>query len=110
MAATLLAAVALIITVLGVGLAIAAFWGFDQVRGASEKAAKRAAKKVATEEVGRHMQQAEIREYLKREAEKILDSSTVSEMIQRRVDAVIFGGGREDELEEQDNEQPSEGE
>lgn len=109
LAATLLAAVALIITVLGVGLAIAAFWGFDQVRGASEKAAKKAAKKVAIEEVERHMEQAQIRDYLKREAEKILDSATIAELIQSRVDSVLFGGGRNDDLAADDDSSSDEG-
>jgi hypothetical protein len=113
LAAILLGAVGVIVAIFGGVLAIAAFWGFAQmkqeaVRSACERAIP-AASNAAIEHLKQEIGTGEIRTYISAEVERLfeeeLNSARMARRIEARVDKMVLGNSEEDqllELEEQE--------
>jgi uncharacterized membrane protein len=82
LAAVLLSAVGVIVAVVGVGLAILAFWGFAQLRRDSIKAAVN----VAKQQVDRLIREE-------------IASPEMEKRIRNRVDQILLGSSRDEELD-----------
>lgn len=101
LAAVLLSAVGVIIAVFGGVLAIAAVWGFNQLK----RDAISAAEKAGASEIREQIENGTVRDYIKGEVGRLADeefnSKRMDDRINRRVDAVTFGRVDDDrELEE----------
>ena len=98
LAATLLTAVGVIVAIFGGVLALAAIWGFSQLKQDAIRAAERAALK----EVKEQIENGSVRNYIQGEVERLADEEFKSERmdkrINQRVDAVAFGRPAEDKL------------
>lgn len=98
LAATLLAAVGTIVAIFGGVLAIAALWGFQQLKKDAVSAAGAAGESHVKEQI----ENGNIRDYIKGEIERLADeefrSDRMDQRIKRRVDAVAFGRPDEDRL------------
>lgn len=84
LAAVLLSAVGVIVAVVGVGLAILAFWGFGQLKKESIKAAVTAA-------------QRQVDELIRQE----IASPEMEIRIRNRVDEIVLGSNKDRELDEE---------
>lgn len=123
LAATLLAAAGLLVAIIGVALALAAFWGFRQLKKDAIRAAQAAgvveikdqitkgdirdsiisaAHAAGSAEIKDQITSGDIRDFIKREIERLTDeefsSPRMNERINRRVDAVAFGRPDKDSL------------
>ncbi|ANY20522.1 hypothetical protein A6F68_02014 [Tsuneonella dongtanensis] len=99
LAAVLLTAVGVLVTVLGVAFAIAAVWGFSELK----RSATLAAQEAAVEEVKEQIENGEIRRYLERAISEEINSDEMEERIKVRVDEVTFGNrAKDDELYQDD--------
>jgi predicted PurR-regulated permease PerM len=102
LAATLLTAVAVIVAIFGGVLALAAVWGFNQLK---ENAVK-AAKEVGLDEIQEQIANGELRDYIVKQIERLIndeiDSDRMERRIRGRVDAVAFGRTDDDQLLEDD--------
>lgn len=102
LAATLLSAVGVIVAIFGGVLALAALWGFAQLK----RDAIAAAEIAGSREIREHIENGAIREYIKGEIVRLTDEEVNSERmdqrIQQRVDAVTFGRPDDDRLLEED--------
>lgn len=98
LAATLLTAVGVIVAIFGGVLALAAIWGFSQLK----QDAIRAAESAGHKEVREQIENGSVRDYIKGEVERLADEEFKSERmdkrINQRVDAVAFGRPAEDKL------------
>ncbi|TXC69602.1 hypothetical protein FSB78_00470 [Sphingomonas ginsenosidivorax] len=98
LAATLLSAVGVIVAIFGGILAIAALWGFNQLK----RDAITAAETAGSSEVREQIENGAIREYIKGEIERLtveeVNSERMDQRIKRRVDAVTFGRPDDDRL------------
>jgi len=123
LAATLLAAVGVIVAIFGGVLALAAIWGFNQLKrdaisaaqaaGASEIREQiengtirdyiiSAAQAAGASEIREQIENGTIRDYIRDEIERLTDeefkSERMDERINRRVDALTFGRPNDDKL------------
>jgi hypothetical protein len=102
LAATLLSAVGVIITIFGGILGIAAIWGFNQLKGDAVNAAANAGAK----EIREQIENGPLRDYIKAEIEGLvdeeIDSARMTQRIKDRVDAVAFGQPDKDQLLEEE--------
>lgn len=99
LAAVLLTAVGVLVTVLGVAFAIAAVWGFSELK----RSAIITAESAALDEVKEQIENGDIRSYLERAIREEVNSEAMEDRIKTRVDEVIFGNPAiDDELEEDD--------
>ena len=95
LAAVLLTASGVIVTCLGVAFALAAFWGFDELK----RSAVRSAETAAVEEVKEQIENGSIRDYIERAVTEEIESDRMEKRINRRVDEVIYGNPEiDDEL------------
>lgn len=98
LAAILLTAVGTIVAIFGGVLALAALWGFKQLKRDAVEAAEAA----GATEIKEQIENGTIRDYIKGEIERLADeefkSARMDERINRRVDAVTFGRPEEDKL------------
>lgn len=113
LAAILLGAVGVIVAIFGGVLAIAAFWGFGQmkqeaVRSACESAIP-AASDAAIEHLKQEIGEGEIRAYISAEVERLieqeLNSARMARRIEARVDQMVLGNREEDQLLDEDAQQ-----
>lgn len=102
LAAILLTAVAVIVTIFGGVLALAAIWGFNQLKQDAVNGAKAA----GSTEVREQIVNGAIRDYILNEIGRLADEEFRSERmearIKRRVDSVTFGKPDEDRLLDED--------
>ena len=103
LAAVLLSAVGVLLAVFGGILALAAFWGFNQLK----KDAIAAAETAGANEIKEQIENGTVRDYIQGEVGRLADeefnSHRMDQRINRRVDAVAFGRMDADrELEEGD--------
>lgn len=98
LAATLLTAVGVIVAIFGGVLALAAVWGFNQLK----RDAIGAAHAAGSAEIKDHIKSGDIRDFIKGEIERLADeefkSPRMNERINSRVDAVAFGQPDKDRL------------
>ncbi|HVI87020.1 MAG TPA: hypothetical protein VM659_01900 [Dongiaceae bacterium] len=98
LAATLLAAVGVIVAIFGGVLALAAIWGFNQLKRDAISAAQAA----GASEIREQIENGTIRDYIRDEIERLTDeefkSERMDERINRRVDALTFGRPNDDKL------------
>lgn len=98
LAAILLTAVGVIVAIFGGVLALAAVWGFNQLK----RDAVGAAHAAGTTEIKEQIKSGDIRDFIKVEIERLTDeefkSPRMNERINRRVDAVAFGQPDKDRL------------
>jgi hypothetical protein len=98
LAATLLTAVGVIVAIFGGVLALAAIWGFNQLK----RDAIGAAHAAGTAEIKDYIKSGDIRDFIKGEIERLADeefkSPRMNERIRSRVDAVAFGQPDKDRL------------
>jgi len=91
LAATLLSAVSVLVTILGVFVALLAIWGYSQFKSFAQSAAK--------EHVGSQLKDGEIRTHIEGVVEKFLTSEIQSEnfrsLVDKRVDYVIYSGAEQ---------------
>ncbi|GAB5481993.1 MAG: hypothetical protein Pars92KO_17500 [Parasphingorhabdus sp.] len=99
LAAVMLAAAGVLVTVLGVIFAIAAFWGFSQLK----QNAVSAAETEAINEVREQIENGAIRDYISSAVQKEIDSPRMETRIKRRVDEVVMGNPEKDEELNYDN-------
>ena len=118
LAAIMLGAVAVIVTTFGVVLAIAALWGFAQmkreaVRMASEKAIPNA-EIAALNHVKQYIESGEVLSFISSRAEELvkieIGSPEMRKLIEARVDKVALGNPSEDELLERSEDENFENE
>jgi len=102
LAVVLLTAVGVLVTVLGVTFAIAAFWGFSELKKSSIQAAIAAAESASVAEVKEQIENGDIRNYLERAISEEINSDGMEERIKARVDEVTFGNPKKDEQLEED--------
>lgn len=98
LAATLLTAVGVIVAIFGGVLALAAIWGFNQLK----RDAISAAENVGLKEVREQIENGTLRDYIKVEIGRLTDeefkSDRMDKRINQRVDAVAFGRPSDDKL------------
>lgn len=98
LAAILLTAVGTIVAIFGGVLALAALWGFNQLKRDAVSAAEAA----AVAEIKEQIENDDIRDYIRNEIERLADeefkSERMDQRINRRVDAVAFGRPEDDRL------------
>lgn len=98
LAAILLTSVAVIVAIFGGVLALAALWGFNQLKRDAISAAERA----GLGELKEQIENGPMRDYIKSEIERLTDEEFKSERmdkrINQRVDAVAFGRPADDKL------------
>lgn len=96
LAAILLTAVAVIVTVLGVAFALAAFWGFAELK----RSAVAAAETAAVKEVKEQIENGTVRTYIREAIREEIESPRMERRINVRVDEVVQGNPDKDrELE-----------
>jgi hypothetical protein len=102
LAATLLSAVGVIVAIFGGVLALAALWGFNQLK----RDAIAAAENAGSTEIREQIENGAIRDDIKGEIERLtaeeVNSERMDQRIKQRVDAVTFGRPDEDRLLEED--------
>lgn len=102
LAATLLSAVGVIVAIFGGVLALAAIWGFNQLK----RDAVAAAENAGSTEIREQIENGALREYIKGEIGRLtveeINSDRMEQRIKERVDAVTFGRPDEDRLLEED--------
>lgn len=102
LAATLLSAVGVIVAIFGGVLAIAALWGFNQLK----RDAVTAAETAGSNEIREQIENGALRTYIKGEIERLtveeINSDRMEQRIIGRVDAVAFGRPDDDRLLEDD--------
>jgi hypothetical protein len=98
LAAIMLGAVGVIVTIFGVVLAIAAFWGFAQMKQEAVRTATEASLEHLKEQVG----DGDIRDYILSEVERLmndeLNSQRMAKRIEARVDQIVLGNDEEDRV------------
>lgn len=106
LAAVLLSAVGVIVAIFGGVLAIAAFWGFEQMK----REAVRVATEAALAETKEQIENGSIRRYIAEEAEarisEFVASSEFDRRVRKRVDQIALGNPDDQLLDEEDGEQP----
>lgn len=116
LAAIMLGAVGVIVTIFGVVLAIAAFWGFTQMKQEAVRSACAQAIPAATDAALEHLKEqvgnGDIRDFILSEVERLmngeLNSARMAKRIEVRVDQIVLGNDEADRLldgEEKDLEQ-----
>jgi hypothetical protein len=96
LAAVLLTASGVIVTCLGVAFALAAFWGFAELK----KSAIRAAQSAAIREVKEQIENGSIRDYIRMAVIEEIESPDMEQRIRDRVDEIAMGNPSKDaELE-----------
>lgn len=102
LAATLLSAVGVIVAIFGGVLALAALWGFNQLK----RDAIAAAENAGSTEIREQIENGAIRDYIRGEIERLtaeeVNSERMDQRIKERVDAVTFGRPDDDRLLEED--------
>ena len=102
LAATLLTAVGVIVAIFGGVLALAAIWGFNQLK----RDAIAAAENAGSTEIREQVENGPLRDYIKGEIERLtveeVNSDRMEQRIKQRVDAVTFGRPADDRLLEDD--------
>lgn len=102
LAATLLSAVGVIVAIFGGVLALAALWGFNQLK----RDAIAAAETAGSIEIREQIENGAIREYIRDEIERLtveeVNSERMDQRIKQRVDAVTFGRPDDDRLLEEE--------
>lgn len=102
LAATLLTAVGVIVAIFGGVLALAALWGFNQLK----RDAITAAEAAGSVEIREQIENGTIRDYIRGEIERLtieeVNSERMDQRIKQRVDAVTFGRPDDDRLLEED--------
>lgn len=100
LAATLLAAVGVIVAIFAGVLAIAALWGFDQMK----KEAMKSATGAALEHLKEQIENGSLRTYIYAEIERLIaeefNSRRMDRRIQERVDKIAMGGSEDRLLDE----------
>ena len=116
LAAIMLGAVGVIVTIFGVVLAIAAFWGFEQmkkeaIRMACDQAvpaATNAATNAALEHLKEQVGNGDVRDFILGEVERLmndeLNSPRMAKRIEVRVEQIVLGNDEEDRLLDKDEE------
>jgi hypothetical protein len=98
LAATLLTAVGVIVAIFGGVLALAAIWGFNQLKLDAIAAAENA----GSTEIREQVENGPLRDYIKAEIERLtveeIASDRMEQRIKQRVDAVTFGRPEDDRL------------
>ncbi len=98
LAAVLLTAVAVIVAIFAGVLALAAVWGFSQLK----REAVAAAEMAGAAEVKHLFEKGSLHEYIKSEVMFVIDKEFMSEQmnhrINNRVDAIVFGRPDDDQL------------
>lgn len=101
LAATLLSAVGVIVAIFGGVLALAALWGFNQLK----RDAVAAAEIAGSDEIREQIENGALRDYIRGEIERLtvdeVNSDRMEQRIKQRVDAVTFGRPDEDRLLEE---------
>jgi hypothetical protein len=102
LAAVLLTAVGVIVAIFGGVLALAAIWGFNQLK----RDAIGAAENAGSTEIREQIENGAMRDYIRGEIERLSDeefkSARMDKRINSRVDAVAFGRPDEDKLLEEE--------
>lgn len=100
LAALLLTAVSVVVAIFGGVLALAALWGFNQLK----KDAVSAAANAGATEVAEQIENGQLRDYIQAEIDRLIRAEVDSERMERRirdrVDQVTFGSARDRDLEE----------
>ncbi|NOW46686.1 uncharacterized membrane protein YcjF (UPF0283 family) [Novosphingobium sp. SG751A] len=113
LAATLLAAVSVIVALFGGLLALAALWGFSQMKEEAKKASIEASVEQATAAALQHLKEeigaGELRSYISSEVDRLItdkiNSPEMVPLIEAAVQKVAFGNPAEDTLlDEEDSE------
>ena len=108
LAAILLGAVTVVVATFGGVVAIAAFWGFAQmkreaVRTATERAVP-AASEAAIDELKEQIENGKVRDYILSEVERLMDaelkSDRIAKLIEERVDKIALGSAEDRLLDE----------
>lgn len=102
LAATLLSAVGVIVAIFGGVFALAALWGFNQLK----RDAIAAAEQAGSSEIREQIENGILKNYISGEIERLtaeeLHSGRMDERINQRVDAVAFGRPNDDRLLEEE--------
>ena len=112
LAAIMLGAVGVIVTIFGVVLAIAAFWGFEQMKKEAIRTACVQAVPAATNAALEHLKEqvgnGDIRDFILSEVERLmneeLNSARMAKRIEVRVDQIVLGNDEEDRLLDKEEE------
>lgn len=112
LAAIMLGAVGVIVTIFGVVLAIAAFWGFEQMKKEAIQTACIKAVPAATGAALEHLKEqvgnGDVRDFILSEIERLmndeLNSPRMAKRIEARVDQIVLGKDKEDRDLEYENE------
>jgi hypothetical protein len=112
LAAIMLGAVGVIVTIFGVVLAIAAFWGFDQMKKEAIRSACLQAVPAATDAALEHLKEqvgnGDVRHFILGEVERLmteeLNSPRMAKRIEVRVDQIVLGNDEEDRVLEYNEE------
>lgn len=104
LAAILLSAVGVIVAIFGGVLAIAAFWGFEQMK----REAVRGATQAALDELKEQIENGSTRDYIVAEIERLIvdefKSRRMDQRIQERVDKIVMGGSEDRLLDDETEE------
>lgn len=112
LAAIMLGAVGVIVTIFGVVLAIAAFWGFEQMKKEAIRTACVQAVPAATNAALEHLKEqvgnGDVRDFILGEVERLmndeLNSPRMAKRIEVRVDQIVLGNDEEDRLLDKEEE------
>ena len=94
MSAILLAAVAVIVTVLGVVVAILSLWGFRNIKASSIDAATTVSNEIATKVAEREVGKS-INEVAKKEIARLIDEGKLTKHLESAVDVILRRGAAE---------------
>lgn len=104
LAAILLSAVGVIVAIFGGVLAIAAFWGFEQMK----REAVRGATQAALDELKEQIENGKAKDYILDEIKRLTDAEFASRRmdrrIQERVDKIAMGGSEDRLLDDESEE------
>lgn len=95
LAATVLASVAVLVTVLGVFIAILTVWGYSQFK----EVAKMAAAKTVEDQISSGKLRAEIEEIVTQHVTKSLSKGELRILLEQRVDRLIYSGAERRSIE-----------
>lgn len=104
LAATVLSAVSVLVTVLGVFIAVLAVWGYSQFREMAASAAAKSVEKQLTDGVLRK----EIEDIVTKHVTKSLASGELRVILEQRVDRLIYSGAEKRAIDEMLSQKPNE--
>lgn len=102
LAAVLLAGAGVLIAVLGVGFALAAFWGFGELKDSTLSAAAQAAETAGVLEVKEQIENGPFRAYMEQKLEELIESPQMERQIRQQFARYGMGNPELDDDLDQD--------